>query len=197
MDLAGIILTTTDWLKKHVCPEITLKVPAEDKDPNDNTYQYKTAHPAAFPLFVPARDKLPPEVKTNVPSICVQIMTGTDVDHHREVTIALGFSTWSPGPHKEDWINATDPVFRPDMSGWMDVWNMVDITARKIQSTTYFGENLEVMQNEPFDYGPYRQPKENLDDEWQDSWYPFWFAYLRFKVHCVLLRNNPDFEKFL
>lgn len=198
MDLSGIIITTTDWLNKNVCPDVTLKVPSDDKKPNDNTYNYQAVHPTAFPLFLPARDKLPPYVKSNIPSICVQLMRGVDTLHNREVTLALGFGTWSPGPHKEDWINAKEPIdFRTDMSGWMDAWNMVDIAARKIQSTTYMGENLEVMHNEPFDYGPYRQPKENEDDEWQDSFYPFWFAYLRFKVRCTLLRNNTEYEKFL
>ena len=200
MDLSGIILQITDWLNENVCPEVTLKVPAVDKDPNDDTYEYQAVHPTAFPLFIPTRDKLPPNVKSNIPSICVQFIHGTDTSlaHEREVTVALGFGTWSPGCHKEDWINASDPIaFRADMSGWMDAWNMVDIAARKIQSTNYLGENLEVMLNEPFDYGPYRQPKENLDDEWQDSFYPFWFAYLQFKVRCTLLRNNPEFQKYL
>lgn len=200
MDLSSIIITITKWLNENVCPEVTLKVPAEDREPDDDTYEYQAVHPTAFPLFVPTRDKLPPHVKSNVPSICVQLMSGTDLLHEREVTIALGFGAWSPGTYKEDWINwqgEEDPVFRKDMNGWMDAWNMVDIAARKIQSTTYLGDNLEVMQHEPFDYGPYRQPKENLDDEWQDSYYPFWFAYLRFKVRCTVLRNNPDFQKFL
>ena len=198
MDLSSIIISITEWLNKNVCPEVELKVPAVDKEPNDDTYQYQTAHPTAFPLFVPTRDKLPPKAVSNVPSICVQLIHGTDTLHEREVTVALGFGAWNPGPHKEDWINAKDPIaFRADMSGWMDAWNMVDIAARMIQSATYLGENLEVMRNEPFDYGPYRQPKENADDEWQDSYYPFWFAYLRFKVRCTLLRNNPNYEKFL
>ncbi len=200
MDLPGIIITTASWLNENVCQEITLKVPSEDKEPNDDTYQYKSVHPTAFPLFIPTRDKLPPNVVSNIPSICVQLINGVDTMHEREVTIALGFGTWNPGPHKQDWINwqdPEDPVFRADMSGWMDAWNMVDIAARKIQSTNYLGENLEVMLNEPMDFGPYRQPKENVDDEWQDSFYPFWFAYLRFKVRCTLLRNNQDFEKFL
>ena len=195
MDLTSALLQITDWLEKNVCTEIELKVPPEIDAPDDDEYDYKTAHPTAFPLFVPASDKLPPGLRSAVPCICVQLMKGVDTPANRELTLALGFATWNPGPHRMDWINGAKP-FQADMSGWMDCWNMVDITARKIQSSVYLGPNIEIMLQEPMEYGPYRQPQER-EDEMEDSFYPMWFAYFQFKVRMTVLRNNEMLKQLL
>ncbi len=195
MDIVSIILSIKEWLEENVCTEIELKVPPESGLPDDDSYEYTLAHPAVFPLFVPPADKLPEGVTSNVPCICIQLMKGEDSSTNREVSIALGFAVWNPGEHTEDWFNAA-PEFKGSMNGWIDVWNMVDITARKLQSTPYLAPNIEVVKG-TMDYGPYRQPKENPDDEWQDSFYPFWYAYLRFKVRVTILRNDPELDKYL
>lgn len=75
------MITTTiqslaDWLKQNVCSKVQLKVP--DDYANDEGYSVKLVHPAAFPLYVPAKDRLPPKVPAPVPAVCVQMAETTD-----------------------------------------------------------------------------------------------------------------------
>lgn len=198
MTIVRTIDSIVDWLNANVCPEILMKVPPTDRNPDDVTYDYKLMHPHTFPLFVPTRDKLPPNVVCNTPSICVQLTNGNDDPDNREINISLGFGAWNPGIHPGDWIipygynpeeGETD-TFISIAEGWRDLWNLVDITAAKLQSTTYIGD-VEVMQYEGMEFGQYREEQSIA------SYYPFWYAYLNFKVRSSLRRNNAAIEEML
>lgn len=58
MTLVQIIDNVVGWLEREVCSQITLKLPDDFK--NDATYGVEFVHPAAFPLYVPGKDRLPP-----------------------------------------------------------------------------------------------------------------------------------------
>lgn len=196
------IVTTIDsiceWLNANVCPNIKLKKPPKDGTPTNAKYEYELVHPYAFPMYLPTKDKLPPKVKTAFPSICVQLQSGTDTTDNREMDISLGFGAWNPGIHPDDWIipeGSTPPedgnVLSNEVEGWRDLWNFVDYTVTAIEQTTYLGENVEVVQNEEIEFGPYKEQDSII------SYYPHWFAYMNFKVRSNLLRNNQSLINLL
>lgn len=58
MTTKKIIEGITDWVQEAICGKIELKVP--DDNANDDGYNIKRVHPAAFPLYLPAKDRIPP-----------------------------------------------------------------------------------------------------------------------------------------
>lgn len=72
MNLVQTIDTIVNWLNENVCPGIELKLPDDYK--NDASYGVEMVTPAAFPLYVPGKDRLPPSVAAPIPSVCVQLM---------------------------------------------------------------------------------------------------------------------------
>ena len=76
MTLTQSIDKVVSWLSENVCSQITLKLPDDDR--NDAEYAVEYVHPAAFPLYVPGKDRLPPSVPAPIPSVCVQLMEGSD-----------------------------------------------------------------------------------------------------------------------
>lgn len=57
MTLTQSIDKVVSWLSENVCSQITLKLPDDDR--NDAEYAVEYVHPAAFPLYVPGKDRLP------------------------------------------------------------------------------------------------------------------------------------------
>ena len=133
-----------DWLNEVVCPKYKFKVPPEgriqDGDkrqilaPMDDKYQYQEVNPYAFALFLPTKDKIPPPKHPNMPSVCVQLVSGSDdfLKGSRDMTINLACSCWNPGIHVQDIYFPKGrqpkemPHFEPAYTGWMDAWNLVD-----------------------------------------------------------------------
>ena len=76
MTLVKSIDKVVEWLNGSVCPQISLKLPDDYR--NDNGYDVKYVNPAAFPLYVPGKDRLPPSIPAPIPSVCVQLMEGSD-----------------------------------------------------------------------------------------------------------------------
>ena len=176
-----------------------MKLPPKDGKATNGKYEYELVHPHAFPLYLPTRDKLPPRVKSVFPSICVQMEYGNDQPESRTINISLGFGGWNPGIHAEDWCIPKDyepapgetDSFLSETEGWRDLWNFVDLTAAKIESATYLGPDVEVMHYEGMDFGPYKEEDSIV------SYYPYWFAYLNFKVCVPLRRNNVTINQYL
>lgn len=199
MTIVRTIDQIVEWLNTNVCPEVEMKIPPKDKQPTNGKYDYQLVHPHAFPLYLPTKDKLPPGVRSTFPSICVQLEYGSDAPESRTMNISLGFGGWNPGIHADDWIipegyvpeeGETD-VFLSEAEGWRDLWNFVDRTIAKIQSTTYMGQDVEVMHYEGMEFGPYKE------EDSIPNYYPYWFAYLNFKVCCPLRRNNVAINELL
>jgi len=191
MTIVKTIDQICEWLNENVCPNVSMKKPPRDREPGDENYNYELIHPYAFPLYLPTKDKLPPNVEATFPSICVQLQYGTDSQSNREINISLGFSGWNPGIHPSDWItpegseNPYSEVLSNEAEGWRDLWNFVDKTVTAIEQTCYLGENVEVMTDN-IEFGPYKE------QEAIPNYYPFWFAYCEFKVRSTILRNNQD-----
>lgn len=78
MTVTDSLIKISSWLNEGVCTKFKFKMPPPEESPIDDRYEYKEVHPHAFPLFVPAKDKLPPEVETNMPSVIVQVVNGED-----------------------------------------------------------------------------------------------------------------------
>ena len=99
MSIVNSIETVRDWLTAEVCPLVKLKLP--DDKATDASYPYKLVNPAAFSLFVPSKDRTPPNIAAPIPSVCVQLVQGDDrlIRSARSVKIRLLFSAWDPGYH--------------------------------------------------------------------------------------------------
>ena len=196
MTITRTIDQICEWLNTNVCPNVELKRPPEDGKATNKKYEYELAHPYAFPLYLPSKDKLPPTVKTTFPAICVQLEYGNDLEHNREMNINLSFGSWNPGIHPNDWLypygdKPEEGDFTNEVEGWRDLWNFIDYTVTAIESTGYLGEDVEIVKNEPLEFGPYKEQDEIV------SYYPWWFGYCRFKVRSMILRNDPEVESLL
>lgn len=200
MSVVHIIDTLTKWAKQNVCKCIKLKMPPPNTDPNDDGYAYEEVTPTAFGMYVPTEEKLPPNVHSQYPSLCVRFMTGENdlSTHSGYIDIQFCFSAWDPGLHGKDIFHPNgdgsfsrqDGDFERNGDGWRDVWNFVDIALRAIESTTQI-EGYTIDQNTPVKFGPLTEQEAIAD------FYPFWYAWLSFRVNYPLMRNNEDDEKYL
>lgn len=148
MSIVNSIETVRDWLTAEVCPLVKLKLP--DDNATDASYPYKLVNPAAFSLFVPSKDRTPPNIAAPIPSVCVQIVQGDDdlLQSARDIKIRLCFSAWDPGYHGPDifkpkgdgsgtyiqqYNEAAASYFVKNGEGWRDAWNFVDTALRLIE----------------------------------------------------------------
>ena len=74
MSIVNSIETVRDWLTAEVCPLVKLKLP--DDNATDASYPYKLVNPAAFSLFVPSKDRTPPNIAAPIPSVCYFVKNG-------------------------------------------------------------------------------------------------------------------------
>lgn len=202
MSVVHVIDTITEWARQNVCEHILLKVPPSNEDAVDADYEYKTVKPAAFPMYVPTSEKLPPNIHSPFPSLCVRFIKGADNIAEREgyVDVQFCFSVWNPGTHDSDILVPNgDGTFRKgrgvadfsrDGDGWRDAWNFVDIALRAVESTSSIGE-YSVDMSAPVEFGPLVEQEAIAD------YYPLWFAWVSFRVNYPIRRNNPDIQKFL
>lgn len=193
MTIASTMDQVCAWLNENVCAKVELKRPPRDGERTGDGYAYERVHPYAFPLYLPTQDKLPPDASGSFPSICVMLDEGRDGAMNREISLTLGFGAWSPGVHPEDWLfpgggEGERPSYRNAAEGWREIWNFVDQTVTAIESATYMGD-LEVVEG--VDFAPYKA-QEAVADNW-----PFWFAFCRFKVRSMILRNNKELLPYL
>nr|DAW25123.1 MAG TPA: hypothetical protein [Caudoviricetes sp.] len=184
---------------------VQLKLP--DDSATDASYPYKLVNPTAFSLFVPSKDRLPPKVPAPIPSVCVQIVDGTDslTMSSRSIKIRLCFSAWDPGYHGRDifkpkndgsgayvqWQNEEAAAFfEKNGEGWRDAWNFVDTALRMIENAEYIGP-LRVMKEDGITFGPVSEQDAVPD------FYPYWFAWVEFAVEEILTRTPKDYQHLL
>ena len=198
----------TEWARENICSKIKLKVPpTDDQAPDDAGYEYQLTNPAAFTMYVPTKEKLPPAILSPIPSVCVRFVEGADdmSGGNGTISVELCFSTWDPGAHGKDIImpNPDSPMepkrwsgpeadayFRRNGDGWRDAWNMVDIALREIESATNIG-SLVIDRSVPVKFGPLKE-QESIPD-----FYPFWFAWVSFTVSYPIVRNIRGVENLL
>ena len=194
MTVTDSIIKICDWLNEGVCKSFAFKKEPSQNRPIDAKYEYEEVHPHAFPLFIPAKDKLPPKVEVNMPSICVQILEGSDdvAKGKRDISIQLGVSTWNPGTHIQDVYGPVTDIkpFRSGYDGWMDTWNFIDAIVRKIESMTGI-DGLYLALDVPVRMGPFKEQDAIAD------YYPHWFGYIQFTLRSDFMRHNAEVDEFL
>ncbi len=206
MPVVSLIDTLTDWARVNICEHIRLKQPPDDPDaPTDAGYVYTLVTPAAFGMYLPTSEKLPPDIHSPFPSICVRFITGQDIlaDNSGFLNVQFCFSTWDTGIHGEDILqpvggrkyrrwsgDEAEAYFKRRGEGWRDAWNFVDIARRALESVTHIGGYV-IDRNTPIQYNPLSE-QESIPDL-----YPTWFASLGFRVLFPLVRNDPEVQNFL
>lgn len=205
MSIVKILDDVTKWARKNICSKIELKVPPQNTEPNDEGYEYKTANPVAFTMFVPTEDRLPKNIPSAFPSLCVRFLVGEDDLQSMNGTIGIQFllSTWNPGKHSADsfsgnpdnpFIWVKDPTakkeFERNGDGWRDAWNFTDIAVQAVESVTNIS-GYEIDRSVPVKFGPLTE-QEAVPD-----YYPFWFTWVTFQLKYPVLRKIEDTNKFL
>lgn len=206
MSATNLIDTLTEWARVNICDHIKLKQPPTDLEaPTADGYDYKLVCPAAFAMYVPTSEKLPPNVHAPFPSLCVRITAGQDEPASGSgfADVQFCFSTWDPGLHGKDvfklggseifahWSREkADAYFKRNGDGWRDAWNFLDIGLRAVESVTHIGPFV-IDRGTPIKYGA-------LDEQISiPELYPTWFAWLSFRVTYPLRRNIEEFQNFL
>lgn len=192
------------WLSLNVCDKITFKVP--DDDANDANYGVKYATPAAFPLYVPGKDRLPPSVPAPIPSVCVQLMEGEDnlPEKKRRLKIRLCLACWNPGEHGDEIFHpqkdlttatgysyyrenkAAEQSYARNMEGWKDSFNFIDLTLRELEITEYI-EGLRLVKEDGVKFGLFTEDGNIYD------YYPYWHSWITFTLEAGVVANNPKF----
>lgn len=197
MTTQKIINDITEWTADKICRRIKLKVPDDYSNDEEYTVEYMT--PQAFPLFVPAQENLPPNIKAPVPSIAVQLMSGKDniKDNIRTLKIRLCLSTWNPGIHPGEKYIPAEQGYKKDQAGeyernvdgWKDLYNLQDIVLQELEGTEAFA-GVQIKKDEPIEYGPFTEGGVIVD------YYPYWLGWVSFTVYCGVVHRNP-YEELL
>ena len=151
MSIVNSIETVRDWLTTEVCPLVKLKLP--DDNATDASYPYKLVNPAAFSLFVPSKDRTPPNIAAPIPSVCVQIVQATTTCSRVPETSRSGSASQRGIPattarhlqaegrrqrHLHPAIQrGGGSYFVKNGEGWRDAWNFVDTALRLIENAEY------------------------------------------------------------
>ena len=208
MSVAKILDKVTDWVKVNICTKVELKMPPSDENaPTDAGWEDKRVNPAAFTMYVPTKEKLPPSIPSPFPSVCVRFIKGADDLSTRKgsIGIQLCFSAWNPGTHGRDvmvpdpdncmsskrWTGKeADDYFVRNGDGWRDVWAMVDIALAEIESVSNI-DGLVIDPSVPIEFGPLTE-QEAIPD-----YYPFWFAWVSFSILYPIARKIREVDDML
>jgi hypothetical protein len=203
MTLVNILDNLKIWCEENICREIKLKLP------NDTTITSEVEYvtPAAFALYVPAKDRLPPNVPAPIPSLCVQLMEGEDrpVGHKRILTVRICLACWNPGLQSRDMLlphvdsdrplsvfytqGDTAQYYTRNFDGWRDVWNFADAALRAVEGAGIMA-GLRVVKEEGVKYGPF------VEDGAIWDYYPYWHSWISFKIEGGLV-TAPDYQDLL
>lgn len=203
MTLVQTIDSVVAWLRESVCPQITLKLPDDYK--NDGDYGVEYVHPAAFPLFVPGKDRLPPDVPAPIPSICVQLMEGSDdmLKRRRQLQLRFCLACWNPGKHGgEMMIPRANPdalggfsfvpasgdaaeTYERNMDGWRDSLNFLGLVLHEVEGAEYIGGH-RLVKEAGIKYGPFTEDGNIWD------YYPYWHNFVTFTLEAGVVAKTPD-----
>lgn len=199
MTIVDSIEAVREWLEKNVCSQVKLKLPPGE-DATDENYNYTLVTPASFALFVPAADRLPPGADASIPSVCVQLVQGTDTltTASREMRLRLSFSAWNPGKHKKDIFISmgngefranSDDSFQKDDDGWRDVWNFTDTALREIENADSLN-GVKILHSKGITFGVFSEEKAT------PNFWPYWFSWVEFTAETGITRA-PEYLKHL
>ena len=206
MTLVKSIDNVVKWLSDTVCNNITLKLPNDDT--NGTGYDVKYVNPAAFPLYVPGKDRLPPSVPAPIPSVCVQLMEGSDDLLHkkRQLQIRLCLACWNPGEHGAEVLHArqnpdalggysfynvagkASQTYARNMEGWRDSFNLSDLVLRELEGTEYIA-GLRLVKESGIKFGPFTEDGNIWD------YYPYWHSWITFTLEAGIAAKTPEIYK--
>lgn len=208
MTLVQSIDGVVKWLRESVCSQIKLKVPDDYK--NDTSYEVELVNPAAFPLYVPGKDRLPPSVPAPIPSVCVQLMEGSDdlLKRSRQLQIRLCLACWNPGEHGAEVLHARKDTkalggysyyrvtgeaaetYTRNMEGWRDSFNFADLVLRELEGTEYIAGHRLVKET-GIKYGLFTEDGNIWD------YYPYWHSWITFTLEAGVVARTPEKYKDL
>lgn len=197
------INSVVEWLAANVCSKITLKMPDDYK--NDADYDVEMVHPAAFPLYVPGKDRLPPSVPAPIPSVCVQLMEGNDdlTKSKRSFQIRLCLACWNPGEHGGEVFQPrknpsalggysyyrlteeTEQTYTRNMEGWKDSFNFADLVLRELENAEYIN-GLRLVKEDGIKFGLFTEDGNIWD------YYPYWHNWISFTLEAGIPPRNPE-----
>lgn len=188
MQLNEAVDNLTAWIQKNLCDDMEfLNPPAKS---GDMEREYNLVTPKAFALYVPPKDQLPPEVSSQIPSICLQLVKGSDdmVSSERSLEFRLSFSTYRPGSFAED--EQGELKFTRNADGWEELWLWISKSISKLQTEMYI-EGLKVEKSTPIKYGHFQ-----IDDNLVDA-YPMWYAWIELTITCGISPKANNYNDYL
>ena len=209
MTLVNSIDKIVNWLTENVCSKLTLKLPDDYR--NDTGYDVVMVNPAAFPLYVPGKDRLPPNVAAPIPSVCVQLMEGSDelIQKKRQLQIRLCLACWNPGQHGGEIFNPREnakatggysyyvntgeaaKTYSRNMDGWRDCYNLADLVLREIETAEYIAGH-RLVKEQGIKFGPFTEDGNVWD------YYPYWHSWISFALEIGTTPAIPkEYEEFL
>jgi len=209
MTLVQSIDKVVEWLQTHVCEQITFKLPDDDR--NDGNYSVKYVKPAAFPLYVPGKERLPPTVPAPIPSVCAQLVEGSDdlLKKKRQLQIRLCLACWNPGEHSGEILHPRDSAgsiggksyyyataeakqtYTRNANGWRDSFNFADLVLREVEGAEYIG-GLRLVKESGIKFGLFTEEGAIWD------YYPYWHSWITITLEAGVVRDIPEeYKEFL
>ena len=197
------------WLNENVCNQIQLKLPDDYK--NDKEYAVEYVQPAAFPLYTPGKDRLPPNVRAPIPSVCVQLTEGNDdlLKRHRRLQLRLCLACWNPGEHGGEVLHPRKneaalggysyyrltgeaaQTYTRNMEGWRDSFNFADLVLREIESAEYIAGH-RLVKEQGIKFGLFTEDGNIWD------YYPYWHNWITFTLEAGVTAATPkSYENLL
>ena len=209
MTLVQSIDKVVDWVRKNVCSQITLKLPDDYR--NDASYDVEYVNPAAFPLYYPGKDLLPPTVRAPFPAVCVQVMKVSDdlLSRKRQLQMRICLACWNPGTHGGEAYHAREnenalggysyckateeaaQTYARNMEGWRDLFNFADLVLAKVEGTEYIAGHRLVKES-AVDFGLFTEEGDI------PGYYPYWHSWITFTLEAGVVAKTPEiYQEFL
>lgn len=197
------------WLNDSVCSQIQLKLPDDFK--NDKEYGVEYVKPAAFPLYTPGKDRLPPNVRAPIPSVCVQLTEGSDdlLKRQRRLQIRLCLACWNPGEHGGEIFHPRKneavvggysyyrltgeaaKTYKRNMDGWRDSLNFADLVLREIENAEFIAGH-RLVKEQGIKFGLFSEDGNIWD------YYPYWHNWISFTLEVGVVARTPrEYENLL
>lgn len=197
------------WLDANVCSQIRLKLPDDFK--NDKSYDVEYVSPAAFPLYTPGKDRLPPNVRAPIPSVCVQLTEGSDdlLKRQRRLQLRLCLACWNHGDHGGEVLHPRKnetalggysyyrltgeaaQTYTRNMNGWRDSFNFADLVLREIESAEYIAGH-RLVKEQGIKFGLFTEDGNIWD------YYPYWHNWITFTLEAGVTATTPkSYENLL
>lgn len=176
------------WINEKVCPRISFKKASDTVQ--DAGYAAKEAHPRAYPMFYPGKDKLPAGEDWAEPFILVTPIKGVRnaLQGRQTLTVQLTFRTWNPGTHGQEL--GEENSFQPNIEGWQDVENLLDWTLREIENEEYIN-GLHFVASSDTEYGLLVKDGQYIDE------YPYFSAYATVIFEWSIARTSSAYADML